>query len=200
MDESDVVVGLAEVAVTRNDWRTGATAESPDPSVELAFARLWREYYRRLWAFVRAFAGASPEEAEDAVQEIMMKVYRALPGLDRARPSAPWIFRIARNHCIDGMRSRALRIDHGEEPATAVDVADSAPGPLEALVQSGEQDAVRRFMESVSSTDRQVLYLAYYERLKMREIAAALDMPAGTVKYRIHELKRMLREHLEEEA
>jgi RNA polymerase sigma-70 factor (ECF subfamily) len=193
------VVGFAEVAVTRNDGRTGAPAEARDPSVERLFVRLWREYYRRLWAFVRAYAAVSSEEAEDAVQEIMLKVYRALPGLDRARPSAPWVFRIARNHCIDRIRVRALSIARGEGPAMAEDVADGSPGPLEALVLSWEQEAVRRFMETVSSTDRQVLYLAYHERLKMREVAAALAMPEGTVKYRVHELKRMLREHLEEE-
>jgi RNA polymerase sigma-70 factor (ECF subfamily) len=200
MDESNVVLGLVGVAVTENDRGTDTAPGSRDPATERAFARLWREYYRRLWAFVRSYAGVSSEEAEDAVQEIMLKVYRALPGLDRTRPSAPWIFRIARNHCIDGMRSRAIGVVHVRDSVATEQLADSAPGPLDALVRSGEQDAVRGFMDSAGATDRQILYLAYHERLRMREIAAALEIPVGTVKYRIHELKRMLREHLEEEA
>lgn len=79
--------------------------------MERAFERLWRQYYRRLWLFVRSYARMNSEEAEDAVQEIMWRIYRALPGLDRTRPSAPWVFRIARNYCIDRMRSRALRLE-----------------------------------------------------------------------------------------
>jgi RNA polymerase sigma factor (sigma-70 family) len=78
---------------------------SRDPVLERAFERLWERYYRRLWAFVRSYAALSSEEAEDAVQEIMWRAYRALPEYDRARSAAPWIFRIARNHCIDRMRS-----------------------------------------------------------------------------------------------
>jgi RNA polymerase sigma-70 factor (ECF subfamily) len=142
----------------------------------------------------------SSEEAEDATQEIMMKIHRALPGLDQTRPSAPWVFRIARNHCIDRMRASGPGLERDRQSVPPAEIVDPSPGPLEALVRCGEQAAVRRFMGAVSPTDRQILYLAYYEGLRMREVAAALDVPEGTVKYRVHELKRRLRESLEEMA
>jgi RNA polymerase sigma factor (sigma-70 family) len=58
---------------------------------------------------------------------------------------------------------------------------------------------VVRFMERLDPTDRNILFLAYCERFRMREIGTTLGMPDGTVKYRIHELTRRLRRSLEEQ-
>jgi RNA polymerase sigma-70 factor (ECF subfamily) len=180
-----------------NPHESPTAAKDRDPALERVFADLWRRYYRRLWVFARTFAAMGPEEAEDAVQEIMWKLYRSLPQLDRRRPSVPWVFRIARNHCIDRMRSRDGRRPTDGGSVRPEDVADSSPGPLEALERSEAEAEVRSFMEALDPADRQVLYLAYYERLRMRDIARAMDMPEGTVKYRIHELKARLRRSLE---
>lgn len=54
-------------------------------------------------------------------------------------------------------------------------------------------------MERLDPTDRNILFLAYCERFRMREIGTTLGMPDGTVKYRIHELTRRLRRSLEEQ-
>jgi RNA polymerase sigma-70 factor (ECF subfamily) len=200
MGEAEVLVRSSGVAAVSSVGGQPSAPESQDPAAERTFARLWREYYRRLWVFVRAFGAMSSEEAEDAVQEIMWKLYRSLPQLDGARPSTPWVFRIARNHCIDRMRSRGSRLERDQEPLPEEGIPDGAPGPLEALVRSEDRAGVGRFMEAASPTDRQILYLAYFEHLRLREVAESLEMSEGTVKYRIHELKRRLRESVEEGA
>jgi RNA polymerase sigma-70 factor, ECF subfamily len=200
MGRNDGVAVSRGAAVAPTDEGAPATPGPLDPALERAFDRLWRQYYRRLWAFARSYASVSSEEAEDFVQEIMWKVYRALPGLDRSRPSAPWVFRIARNHCIDRMRAAAPRLERGRELGAPEELADTSPGPSESLARSDARASVRRFMARLGPVDRQILYLAYYESLRMRDIGSIVDMPEGTVKYRIHELKRRLRRSLEEEA
>jgi RNA polymerase sigma-70 factor (ECF subfamily) len=165
--------------------------------LERRFARLWREYYRRLWAFARSFAAMGSEETEDAVQEIMWRIYRALPSYDASRPSAPWVFRIARNYCIDEMRARRAPFGAGETRVEPDELADASPGPAEALARSAARVEVQRFMESLEAADRQILFLTYHERLRLRDVAAALDMPEGTVKWRIHELKKLLKRGME---
>jgi RNA polymerase sigma factor (sigma-70 family) len=192
------VAGCGGVAVASETGARTSEPTSPDPGLERQFARLWRVYYRRLWAFVRSFAAVSSEEAEDAVQEIMWKIYRALASYDRARPSAPWVFRIARNHCIDRMRLRGSSLRSARKPLQPEELEDAAPGPLDALILTDTQAHVRRFMETLSPSDRQILFLRYYERLRVTSVAAGLGMPAGTVKYRIHELKKKLRATMEE--
>jgi RNA polymerase sigma-70 factor, ECF subfamily len=199
MGGGSMVVESIGTTVAGDEDESPEAVENHDPALEHVFADMWRRYYRRLWAFARTYAAMSAEEAEDAVQEIMWKLYRSLPRLDRRRPSTPWVFRVARNHCIDLMRARGLRASTVDGPPLPDDVVEPSPGPPEALELSEAEAGVRRFMRAVDPADRQILYLAYYERLRMRNIAEALDMPEGTVKYRIHELKGRLRRSLEAE-
>jgi RNA polymerase sigma-70 factor (ECF subfamily) len=162
------------------------------------FDHLWDAYYRRLWVFVRSLL--PPEEAEDAVQEIMLKLYAARAAVDPGRPLAPWVYRVARNHCIDLLRAGSVRAAAGGRSAGLDGLADGAPDPPAALERRGEQETVRRFLAGLPPDDRQLLFLRFFESLRVRQIADTLGRPEGTVKYRLHELKRRLRDYMEDSA
>ncbi len=59
---------------------------------------IWNEYYPKLYVFVRPYFRHSPEDREDAVQEILLKVLRNLDRYDSNYSLSTWIYRIARNH------------------------------------------------------------------------------------------------------
>jgi RNA polymerase sigma factor (sigma-70 family) len=86
-------------------------------------------------------------EGEDVVQDTLVRALEALPGLDKATPLRPWLFRIAHNRALDRMRSRLVR--QTEPMEAAARVADlSNPDPLEALMRrDAVKTAVSRFAE-----------------------------------------------------
>ena len=150
-------------------------------------------------------------EASDAAQEAFLKAFRNLQSFDTARPFAPWLYRIARNHALDMARSKSasperLEIarasgDDEDEGAGAVgrDVADDAPDSF-ALIDSAE--LAKRVGAALGQLDgkyREVIELYHYENLTYDEIAGTLGVPIGTVMTRIHRARKKLAEILHAE-
>lgn len=75
---------------------------------ERSFAELVRRYQAAVWGTARRILGNSSEN-EDAVQEVFLRAYKALPKFDLKYPFGPWILRIATNYCIDQLRRRRGR-------------------------------------------------------------------------------------------
>src|SRR5215213_5466344 len=72
---------------------------------ERAFAAIFHRYHQRLYRFCLAIVG-NPQDAQDALQNTMVKVLRALPGEERRIDLKPWLYRIAHNESIDLVRRR----------------------------------------------------------------------------------------------
>lgn len=150
-------------------------------------------------------------EASDAAQEAFLKAFRNLQSFDTARPFAPWLYRIARNHALDMARSKSAsperleiaRIggDDEDEGAGAVgrDVADDAPDSF-ALIDSAElAKRVGGALGRLDAKYREVIELYHFENLSYDEIAGTLGVPIGTVMTRIHRARKKLAEILHEE-
>ncbi len=167
----------------------------------------FEEFYRsragRLFKYASVVAGAgSPAEAEDACQEAWLKMWRAWDRADPARRDA-WALSVVRNCCIDTMRREQRRkavvsaqpID-GEAPYT------SSPddGPEDAVDRSADADVIARALETLPEHLRQTLWLREVADLSYAEIAAALDVPIGTVMSRLHSARRRLARQLERQV
>jgi RNA polymerase sigma-70 factor (ECF subfamily) len=124
--------------------------------------------------------------AEDATQEVFLKVFRSLAGFDGRSSFSTWLFRLTRNVCIDLMRRdkrRPLPMDPLEAPQPAV--ADFADGVVTA-------DAVEAAMNTLLPEDRDALSAVTLFGLPYAEAAAALGVPVGTVKSRVFRARRAL--------
>ena len=161
---------------------------------------VWTEYYARLVVFVSLFFRGtrvdSSKECEDVVQEIMEKVVLNLHRYNPRYSFNTWIYSIARNHCRDVTRKRTVR----SRVATTIEVESLAArteGPEELLVRKEEERITERFMASLSEGERQVAFLRFSEGMTYEEIGRILGMPSGTVKYRIHEIRKGLENALE---
>jgi RNA polymerase sigma-70 factor (ECF subfamily) len=158
---------------------------------------IWRDFYPRLVVFVRTFDRRMREEAEDLVQEIMEKVFRGMDSYDPSFGFSTWVFSIARNHCVD--RLRRLRIEPGttslwDLPDSSQPTGSSTPESA-LLVEDGEA-RIASFMEAAGAATRQLAFLRFHQCLSYREIGRIMGAPVGTIKFRVHELRRRLREHL----
>lgn len=158
-----------------------------------AFAELFRRYAGRIKAFLMR-SGAANDEAEEAVQEVMVTLWRRAETYDPAKAAVrSWIYTIARNKRIDLLR-RARRPEPDPEDPTF----RPEPEPTAETRFAGvERDAeVRRALATLSDDQLTVVRLAFFSGLSHSEIAERLDTPLGTIKSRLRLSFRRLRDTL----
>ncbi len=158
------------------------------------FELLVRRHSEELYRFVLRFTNSSAG-ADDVVQDAFLQAYVSADRFDPTRRFKPWLYTIAANKARDWLRSRARR---SEVPLDAeiggdqggqkyLELFSSDGDDLSAQLDEAEQRRfVRRIVEDMPQTLREVLILAYYHRFPYKEIADILGIPVGTVKSRLH--------------
>ena len=132
-----------------------------------------------------------PSSADDVVQEALVRIYRKLRWLDDPAVFKPWAYRIASREAFrflarrTAMQTRDADVELDHLPATEA----APPDPRE----------LQRLIQGATPASRAVLLLHYQEDLTIDEVAAALDLPAGTVKSRLAYGLQRLRETLKKE-
>jgi RNA polymerase sigma-70 factor (ECF subfamily) len=142
------------------------------------------------------------QDAEDLAQEAMVRALTGIGSYDPTRPFAPWLFRIARNLCIDKRRRQRPQDELDEGTTAAPDDGGSRFGRrADAVVQQGQLDrALHEAMGELRPKYREIVELYHYEHLSYREIAEKLGLPDGTVMNRLFRARRQLAELLEEKG
>ena len=142
----------------------------------------------------------SRQEAEDVAQEAFVTAYRKLDTFRGEASFRTWLLRIAWREAQDRRRSLARRLRRFVAPANE----DHAPHPPpigrpaqeEALAASELRAHVRRLLPGLPAKLRDALLLAATGEHTYDEMAAILDVPAGTLKWRVSEARRLLKERL----
>ncbi len=128
------------------------------------------------------------EDAEDAVQDITCKVLSSKSIPDAFRP---WLYKTARNHCLNLLRERGRRCD-GEELPSGSQLRDMLTGQLTRLVRTEQQEHADELLRRLPESQQEVLRLRYVEGLARGEIAEVLETSEGVIKSRLFEgLKRL---------
>ncbi len=130
-------------------------------------------------------------EAEDVVQEVMIKLWERREELPNIQNVEGWCVRIVRNHGIDRYRSRKRRSSTGLEQAA--ELADQAPDPALQLQTSDMQERIHRLIQGLPEQRRLVLQLREIEGLSYREIAEQLRITLDQVRTDIHRGRQALR-------
>lgn len=149
-----------------------------------AFARVFAHYAPRVKAYLRKL-GAADNTAEDLTQEVMITVWRRAHQYDPQRASlGTWVFTIARNKRIDGIR-RERRPDFDPDDPALVGEPDTAPRGD----RTAEAGQMRRVMLSAVAElpveQAELLRIFYFEDKPHSVIAEELGLPLGTVKSRL---------------
>ncbi len=136
-----------------------------------------------------------PEDANDAVQDALVKAFRAIHQFQPGRPVLPWLLRICSNCCVDIMRHKKATPESLEKHEFAltddsVDVSDSAEtGMRSELVHA----AVNRLPERY----RDIITMRHFRHMEVCEIAMALNKPEGTIKSWLFRARARLRRDLQ---
>jgi RNA polymerase sigma-70 factor (ECF subfamily) len=171
-------------------------ARQRDPA---AFEALVRRHQGGLYNFCLRLLGRA-DDAADVAQETFVQLFTHLGQLDEREPIAPWLFRVARNRCIDVIRRRRtvpLRVpDEMGESTLIVDPADAEPLPEEVAERADLQDVLASAIAELPPAFAEVVALRYAGDRSFAEIAVILDCDEGTARVRFHRAKTLLRHHL----
>lgn len=151
---------------------------------DVALGALYDRYHRQCFAFALRMLGAEGE-AEEAVQESFVRVWRSAGQYDAAKASVPaWLLSITRNLCIDELRRRRRRAPEVPSLEGAMEHAAGDRTDLEAeRAILGEQ--VRAALHTLSPDQRAAIELVYFHGLTSQEVGRVLGVPAPTVRSRL---------------
>jgi RNA polymerase sigma-70 factor (ECF subfamily) len=167
-----------------------------------AFARLVDQHQRAVFGLCQRVL-QDREEARDAAQETFVRAWSAIATCDPAQPFAPWLLRIARNHCIDVVRRRLpaprrVELDADGPAGDHTELPDPGAARGDVLLQR-EQEAseLEAAVAALPDNYRQVIQLFHVEHMSYKEIAATMEVPMGTVMTWLHRARGRLRVSLE---
>lgn len=177
--------------------RTGAAARwaaDAGPGAPFDVEAAYREHAGVLYGFaVHALGDRS--DAEDLVQEVFARAWRAGPAYDPAQGSVrTWLFAIARNLVLDAHRTRTRR-PRTTGAALEVGGAPPVPGPEDAVV---ERVRVVEALARLSPEHREVVAAVHLQGRTYAELAASSGVPAATLRTRMHYGLRAMRSVLDE--
>lgn len=161
-----------------------------------AFAALFLLAAPRVKSYIMRL-GSDAATAEEVVQDVMLTVWRKADRFDPVKATAyTWIFVIARNRRIDMLRRERATVVYGVEFPEAPD--EETPLASDAMAASQRDASVRDAMADLSPEQQEVVRRAFFEEEPHTVIAAALDLPLGTVKSRLRLAFKKLRDRLED--
>jgi RNA polymerase sigma-70 factor, ECF subfamily len=156
-----------------------------------SFRHLIERYHDPLLRFLFRLTGRR-EMAEDVFQDTFLQVHQSLGSFDVTRRFKPWVFTIAANKARDAMRRAQRRAavsisPRDDESSGPIDLADLRIASPDSRLGASEQAAmVQKAIDQMPARLREILLLAYFQRLTYQQIAEQFEIPVGTVKSRLH--------------
>jgi len=160
------------------DWRsTAASAKAGDRA---AFERLMRQHERLVLATALRLLGHL-EDAQDAAQEVFLKLHRNWAKVEASGNLAGWLYRVTVNVCHDQRRQKRDLIPAEE----AAELEARGPDPQQALTDAERRRALEICLRRLPPKERAALVLRDLEGLTTEEVAVALGSSEATVRSQI---------------
>lgn len=134
----------------------------------------------------------NPYDAEDAVQEAFLRVWRFRGSIPAGDGRKAWLYRVVVNACMSRARAQTSRTGKDDGPLGLETLASQAPEPADAVECSQLAGDVIAALAELPEHLRVPLLLRFYAGLSEKEIATAIDRRPGTVKSRLHEARQRL--------
>jgi RNA polymerase sigma-70 factor (ECF subfamily) len=157
-----------------------------------AYEELVRRYEEVAYRTAYLVCGDA-DEARDAAQEGFVRAWRALPTFRSGAEPRPWMLRIVANAARNRRRGSSRRTAMGLRLAEDPLLGGAAPSPEGAVLAAERRESLLAALERLSVDDRLVIGLRWFVELDEASMAAALDVPRGTVKSRLSRAMQRLR-------
>lgn len=179
-----------------NEQKLIQRASGGDPS---AFNRLMAQHEKKMYAVALRMFG-NREDAQDCLQEAMLRVYRAIGSFKGQSSFSTWVYRITMNTCLDELRRKKNKqstsldnlLEQGWSPA------DEGGSPEKHAVRRELRRELNRVIQELPEDMRSAVVLRDLQGFSYDEIAVMLDVNVGTIKSRISRAREKLRGKLKE--
>jgi RNA polymerase sigma-70 factor (ECF subfamily) len=167
-----------------------------------AFNALIRKYEIRAYQYAFRLT-RNPEEASDIVAEAFVRIYNALHNFKGQSAFSTWMYRILTNCFLDIRKRERVRPTTSLEATLQTDegemerqIEDPGRTPHQELERNERETRVERAVSELPEYQRAMIVMYHAEMMSYEDIAAALDLPIGTVKSRLNRARLSLREIL----
>lgn len=158
-----------------------------------AFEDLVAPYEKRIYALSYRMLG-NREDAEDAAQDALLRIFRALPKYRLEAEFGTWVYRVASSACLDALRKRKIRQSDSLDTLVEAGYAPVSDGesPEESLMRTEKRAALAEGISQLPDDMRAALLLRDVHDRSYEEISKTLDLTMGTVKSRISRARTKL--------
>ena len=150
-----------------------------------AFAALYQRYRAWVAALAYRFTG-NHDDAVEVLQEVFAYFFGKFPGFELTSALKTFLYPATKHIALTVVRKRRPQVD-----------IDTVAGELVAVESAGVGPDLDRALRALSPLHREVLLLRFGEDLSLQQIAAALEIPLGTAKSRLHHALELIRRELE---
>ncbi|MEK3877300.1 sigma-70 family RNA polymerase sigma factor [Paenibacillus sp. FSL M7-0420] len=150
------------------------------------FIQLVKSQERRMYSVAKSMV-TNDEDCADAMQETVLKAFKAISGLKEAAYFNTWLFRILINECNLILRKRERVV-----------VMSNPPESVQAISSFAEEMDLRQAIGRLEEISRTIVKLHYYQGLTVQEIAGLLELSESAVKTRLHRARKTLQQSLEQ--
>jgi RNA polymerase sigma-70 factor (ECF subfamily) len=169
-----------------------------------AFRALVERHSRSIFRLAYRMTG-NEQDAEDVVQESLLRAFKQLGKFDERASFATWLYRIATNCSLDLVRARKRRGEHvspatdasGETEDAVLALPAADPTPERAALSAEVAHHVSAAMNQLSSTERTAFVLRHFEGMRIEEVSRVLECQPGAAKHSVFRAVQKLRRALE---
>jgi len=154
-----------------------------------AWGKITRKYKEKVFGLALGIMG-EPADADDVVQDTFIRAYEKLDQFDQERKFTPWLLTIAGNIARNKLRRNKF-MNPLDNPGWLK--SSESRDPAKKVNQEKKNHLVRDSLAELDEKYRIPIVLRYYGELTYKEISKATDLPAGTVKTRLHRAKSKLK-------
>jgi RNA polymerase sigma-70 factor (ECF subfamily) len=162
-----------------------------------AYSQLMDEYFDKVYTRMLKMTG-QPGDAEDLTMEAFNKAFSKLDQYTEDFAFSTWLYRIAKNNCIDHLRRNKKENENmvNQQQAgfgiAAHELANQLPSPEQLMIMEQETRLLREIVDTLHPKYKDIIKLHYFNELSCDEIAQQLDLPEGTVKVRLFRARELL--------
>ncbi|MBL3556159.1 MULTISPECIES: RNA polymerase sigma factor [Marinobacter] len=170
------------------------------------FDRLVLPYMRGMYNFAYRLTGQQ-QDAEDLVQDVVVKLYPRLDELEKVQQPQPWLNRVLYRHFVDLTRKQSsqreinasMLVSAENQTSFMESLGEAGPDASAGIDQARIDDTVKRLLNTLPPDQRTLLLLHDADGWRQEDIAQVLDVPVGTIKSRLHRSRAFMRERLKKQ-
>ncbi len=166
------------------------------------FLYLARRYEDKLMRYIIRISGVPKEDAEDILQEVLIKAYRNLNDFDEELKFSSWIYRITHNQVVSDWRKKKARPESAGALPEDLDLARivSAFDSSADIDSKLTREAINRILDAMDPKYREALVLRYFEEKDYAEISDILKKPMGTVATLVSRAKERFKTEMQKQG